>query len=343
MRCAPSRTVARVSKDEATELLGGSPLKVLLAQKGGTLALREALAVLSAICVEIAGMHQDGKSHGALDLDAVRIVRLDNGSMNAQLTGSLPGAMESDDLSALASIAFTLLLGRGPKANETLGEAMPNAPAGLERLMRRLSTRDGSAPTADEAWGELSALRAALGEAPAAIRSASPLSAPPQLKRGAPARAEPDTASHAWVKDRDEATSVMPPEPPRALGYVDDEPTATEMAPPHDLGKDDDDAPTVAMAPREKQRPKSHEPDTLDPDEKPRKHNTFIATHDDVPPSASKPLLKYPAPPLKRPREAVETPQERLMRLARQQPPWVWGALGAGFALIIVLLIAAIR
>jgi hypothetical protein len=125
------------------------------------------------------------------------------------------------------------------------------------------------------------------------------------------------------------------------LGGDDEEATAALSS--ARLGDDDEDAPTLAGAPVKSPR------EAKTRAERANKPLTATADVDFVPDDADVPQGKRLAPKLPPPSErarktnAPVTPMDELLRLAKRQPVWVWGVLGGGVALLIVLIIAIAR
>jgi hypothetical protein len=203
--------------------------------KLGPLPVDHAMELMSVISDALLKAIEKKGGHPALNPQNIRISGLDAGAPVVMLLESegtvdmSPGA----DVYSLGVVAFQVMVGRPPKPDETLAQALPSAPLPIDRLLGRLMMHSAnerpSVATARRQFAELA------GNYENSVRAASVLAPPPQIKRGPPI-GELRTDAKAWavrepVKQHDDGTQLVPPHRPKGTNpFADDEETATVRA-----------------------------------------------------------------------------------------------------------------
>jgi hypothetical protein len=347
--------------DEPTALVPQVAARSLdeLVRERGALPVEQAVPLLIAIAHALVTRTREKGVQAPLDPRTIRLTLLDGVPPAVQLLDSdstvdlSPGA----EAFSLGVVAFMLLVGRSPKLDETLHDALPTAPTAVERLVARLLAPSASErPSSTQAHEQLLELAPSLAEL--SVRAASPLSSPPLIKRG-PAIGELRTDARAWaVNTHSEGTELVPPHKPAEPNpFADDEATATVRGP---LSSDEDTQYTRGArdgsetyqrpgyrtgdrAPLAPPVPTQMSSRRVDPSGAPLGDEPFEATKGDL---MGRTLDEPPTDPSqqrRRVRRREHPPLEQLFAFAARQPPWVWGAIGMGLAFFVLLLIALAR
>ena len=345
--------------DEPTALLppvSTSSLAELL--EAGPLPLTKGLELLGIIAGHVARLHANARTHGLLTAQHIRVQIFESGPpvvifLEPETTRDMT---EGADQLALGVLAFQVLAGRPPRADEALHDALPGVAPVLDRLVSKLlAPRPADRLPASGAQRQLLDLAASLSDP--ASKPVSPLAAPPQIKRGVPI-GEQNTDAHAWVRPGSPSKAPRSQEP---NPFADDEATAMvdspRPSPDARHGPAMDDEPTqFEPVPRPKRpRPTERaEPPLAPPVPTPAPQPAFDETRDGFEPSRSDlpgntadelsdPRLAPARPAPRRHSPGEHSPRSELLQLAKRQPPWVWGAVGVGLAFFVLLLIALTR
>jgi hypothetical protein len=344
--------IGPVAMDESTALMSPVSTRSLdeLVKDRGPLPVPLAMVLLGAITqaliksVEAKGVQQpltaatiriawpDGQSPTVILLEGDGTIDLSHGA----------------DVFSLGVVAFITLVGRAPKLDETLADALPSVPAGVDRLVGKLLSRNlAERPSAAHALRQFEEL--ALVVAEPSIKAAAPLSAPPLIKRGPPI-GELRTDAKQWALDaEDESTRLVAPAPdPQVTGpikvqpnpFEDDEQTATVKG---TLGTEEDEPTRLAELSATYKSPGKAAPPIAPSMPTRRLEQPFVATKGDLMGRTLDDPADSKAPPARMKPRRPRTPQEQLLALAKRQPPWVWGAIGVGLAFFVLLLIALTR
>src|SRR5256885_6449580 len=168
----PTAMLPPVSTVSLTDLLQKGPLPLV-----------EGLELLGVIAGQIAKMHADGRTHGLLTAQVIRVQMFEAGP--PVVVFSDPEATrdmsEGGDQYALGVLTFQVLAGRYPKPNEWLRDALPDAPPSLDRLVGKLMVpKPSERLSAPPPHRHRLPLHRAAGLHPPTTASPLP-SAPPQL------------------------------------------------------------------------------------------------------------------------------------------------------------------
>lgn len=334
-------------------------------KKLGPLPVDHAMELMSVISDALLKAIEKKGGHPALNQQNIRISGLDSGAPVVMLLESegtvdmSPGA----DVYSLGVVAFQVMVGRPPKPDETLAQALPEAPLAIDRLLGKLMMHSAnerpSVATARRQFAELA------GNYENSVRAASVLAKPPQIKRGPPI-GELRTDARAWaVKEpQDDGTQLVPPHRPQGPNpFADDEQTATVKAPA--VGDEETQytqrgggelsatarKPGFRTGERAPLAPPVPTPSAVErvevtnpgkpPEGATSEPEPFEATKGDLMGRTVESPAAKAAPRKLRPKPV--TPLQQLVALAVRQPPWVWGALGVGLAFVVLLLIAIAR
>jgi hypothetical protein len=189
--------------DEPTALMPPVTTRSLdeILHERGALTPHEAVLLLHAVAQALVKVIEQKGASAPLVLEHIRVSGFEQHLPVVILTegeGTVDLSSGSDVFS-LGVVAFTLLVGRPPRLDETLADAMPTVPAGVDRVVSRLLARErDQRPAAAQAVQLFEELLHALGEP--SVRPASVLAPPPQIKRG-PAIGELRTDAKAWAID----------------------------------------------------------------------------------------------------------------------------------------------
>jgi hypothetical protein len=351
--------------DEPTALLPPvSTVSLAELLEKGPLPLQNGLELLSAIADQLARMHAEQRSHGLVTPKLIRVQTSEAGPpvviFNDSDSEATRDMSEGVDQYALGVLTFQVLLGRYPKPNEALAQAMPDAPPALDRLVSRLMfprpADRVSIATAQRQFSDLA------GGGEGRVRTAPPLEAPPQLKRSVPVGAQftdPQVAAFTDPQrpafDDSRGGTAKPPETERAPEpnpFSEDEATAmvadprpTTPDPPHSPMMDEERTQLELSTARTRKRSRPTERvDPLAPPVAEETREAFEPSRSDLPDHTGEPLVEPRlAPKKRRAREHPSTPMNELLLTAKRQPPWVWAAIGVGFAFFLLLLIALLR
>ncbi len=357
--------------DEPTALLppvSTSSLAELL--DNGPMPLKQGLELLGVIAGQLARLHERARTHGLLTPNQIRVSLFESGPPVVILLEpeSTRDLSDGADQLALGVLVFLVLAGRDPQGNEALSAAVPEAPPALDRLVTKLmASRATERLSAGGAHRQLLDIAQSLGS-----KTASPLAAPPQIKRGVPIGVQ-KSDQHAWV--RPEATkqqvetethAKVTTDPEAKNPFSDDERTAT--GPDPRVGPAMEDEPTqfapVKWNRKERKTEQHHEPlppPVPTPGDQPAEEtrSVFEPSRSDLPgntgessdggESSDEPMTdprhgkKRVPQPLSKRRDATRSPLSDFVRVATKQPAWVWGAVGVGVAFFVLLLIALAR
>ncbi|MBK7861312.1 MAG: hypothetical protein IPJ65_22410 [Archangiaceae bacterium] len=320
--------------DEPTSLLPptrSASLAELLEQ--GPLPLKQGLEVLAAVALQLVRLHAREKGYGMLIPQQIRVQTFSDAPPLVQLaeldTEATRDLSEGVDQYALGVLTFDVLVGRYPNPSETFAQAMPHAPPALERLVTRLMLPRA----ADRA--PLSVAQQQLDEL--AHGGSDPMGVP-TAGRGVPiaaaAMTDPEHPVVANPFADDERTAMVDPRPtvPSPPPSAEDERTQMEKVTrrrARPSGRREPLAPPV-MTP---EVTRAAEPSVVD----------FEPRRSDLPAKVAPEPIDPSVPVRRRRREKPETVWSQLIITAQRQPLWVWGAVGLGLGVFVLLLIALAR
>jgi serine/threonine protein kinase len=332
----------------------------------GPLPHDHAMELMAAISDALVKAIEKKGGHTPLSPQTIRVAALDTQAPVVTLleTEGTVDMSDGADVYSLGVVAFEVMVGRPPRLDESLAQALPDVPPSIDRLVGKLLQRSAnerpSVVTARRQFLELA------GNYENSVRAASVLSAPPLIKRGPPI-GELRTDSKAWAL-QDEGTLLVPPSPrpDQSNPFADDEATATVKG----LASPDEETqytrrsgpelsatvrkpgfrdgervplPPPVPTPSDVQRAEVTNPGREGTATAAAEPEAFEATKGDLMGRSHTPMAPMAkAAPRKVPRKPT-TPLEQLVAAAMRQPPWIWGALGVGLAFVILLLIGLTR
>lgn len=329
----------------------------------GPMPMGKGLELLGVIAGAIAKLHASGRTHGGLSASIIRVQQFESGPpavifLDLEATREMsPGA----DQYQLGVLAFQVLAGRPPKANESLRDAVPEAPTALDKLVAKLmAPKPSDRLAAAGAQRQLLDLAGVVDQPEA--RTVVPLGERPQLKKKPEANPFADDEATATVSGPSpiESTTVdpdaepmeplpelTPPPPPTVRGRagpaMEDEPT--QFAPVKWNKKKPAEEDTRTPLPPPVPTPAEERPVAIRRSGDEQTAEQFEPSRSDLPGNTGESLQDPRLAPRRRARRNPEehSPMSEFMHVAKRQPPWIWGVVGVGLAFFVLLLIALAR